>query len=313
MLISEATYIAPEHGGFPNAPGIYNEAQISAWKTVTDAVHKKGSFMFLQLWALGRAAGNTEFAGGDKPIRVVSSSATPLEDDYAIPHVLTVEEIKETIQQYVIAAKNAIRAGFDGVEIHGANGYLVDQFIQDTCNQRDDIYGGSYENRSRFAVELTEAVANAIGPARTGIRFSPFSTYQKMRMEKAETQFTNLLGSLDELGLAYVHLIESRVSGNMTTEQSGSLDFVFEVYHGPILFAGGFTPETARKLVDHDRKDRDVVVVFGRYFISTPDLVFRVQKNIPLNSYDRSLFYNAKEKRGYLDQPFSEEFLATQA
>lgn len=313
LLITEATYIAPEHSGYPNAPGIYNDAQTAAWKTVTDAVHKKGSFIFLQLWALGRAAGNTDFAGGDHLIKVVSSSAVPLEADYATPHALTIDEIKHTVQQYAAAAKNAVRAGFDGVEIHGANGYLIDQFIQDTCNQRTDAYGGSYENRSRFAVEVAQAVAKAVGPERTSIRLSPFSKYQKMGMPNAKEQFGDLLGRLNGLNLAYVHLIDSRIMGNVTVERTETLDFAFEAYQGNILVAGGNTPELAKKLIDEDRKERNVAVVFGRYFISNPDLVFRIQNGLALNEYDRKTFYDAKNVKGYLDYPFSAEYLATKA
>jgi NADPH2 dehydrogenase len=181
LLISEATYISHRHGGFPNAPGIYNDAQIEAWKGVTNAVHSKGSYIFLQLWALGRAATSKGLASG-KSMTVLSSSAVALEEGDRIPEALTVEQIKETVGEYAQAAKNAIKAGFDGVEIHAANGYLPDQFIQDTVNKRTDAYGGSEENRSRFIVETTRAVVDAIGADRTSIRLSPWSTYQGMRM-----------------------------------------------------------------------------------------------------------------------------------
>jgi NADPH2 dehydrogenase len=311
LLITEATYISPGHGGYPNAPGIYNKLQIEAWKIVTNAVHKKGSFIYLQLWALGRAAGNKEFAGTE-PITVRSSSAVPLQDDYVIPEPLTIDQIRETVQEYAQAAKNAIEAGFDGVEIHGANGYLIDQFIQDTCNKRTDEYGGSAENRSRFAIEVTQAVVDAVGAERTGIRLSPWSTYQGMRMQNPIPQFTDLITRLDKFGLAYVHLLESRISGNAEVESLDTLDFAFDAYHGPVLVAGGFKPDSARRLVDEERKERDVAVVFGRYFISTPDLVFRLQKGIDLNNYDRDTFYKSKSQKGYTDYPFSSEFLAAQ-
>jgi NADPH2 dehydrogenase len=312
LLITEATYISPEHSGYPNAPGIYNDTQIEAWKTVTNAVHEKGSYIVAQLWALGRAAGNKDFAGSD-PITVRGPSALPLQEEDVIPEALTVDQIKETVQQYAQAAKNAIKAGFDGVEIHGANGYLVDQFIQDTANKRTDAYGGSNENRSRFAVEVTQAVVEAVGANRTGVRLSPWSTYQGMRMEDPIPQFTDLITRLDKFGLAYLHLLESRISGNADVKSADTLDFAFDAYSGPILVAGGFTPDLAKKLVDEERKERDVAAVFGRYFISTPDLVFRIQKGIELNKYDRDTFYMAKTKKGYTDYPFSPEFLAVQA
>jgi NADPH2 dehydrogenase len=312
LLVTEATYISKRHGGYPNAPGIWSKAQINAWKNVTDAVHAKGSYIILQLWALGRASVNRDFAGG-LPMTVFSPSAVPLDESYPAPHAMTVEEIKETVQEYVQAAKNAIEAGFDGVEVHGANGYLMDQFIQDTANKRTDAYGGSNENRSRFAVEVTKAVATAVGAERTGIRLSPFSSYQGMRMQDPIPQFTNLVSQLDTLGLAYLHLVEGRVSGNAEVESTDSLDFAFDAFSGPILLAGGFTPELSRKVVDEERKERDVAIVFGRYFLSTPDLVFRIRHGLELNEYDRKSFYMPKTEKGYTDYPFSPEFMAAQA
>jgi NADPH2 dehydrogenase len=311
LLITEATYISHRHGGYPNAPGLYKDSQIEAWKTVTDAVHDKGSFIFAQLWALGRAAVNKDFTGGE-PMPVLSSSAVPLGEGYVAPEPLTVEQIKETVQEYAQAARNAIKAGFDGVEIHSANGYLPDQFIQDTCNKRTDAYGGSNENRSRFVIEVTQAVIDAVGAERTGIRFSPWSTYQGMRMQNPIPQFTDLISRLDKFGLAYLHLLESRISGHAKVESSDTLDFAFDAFSGPILVAGGFTSGLARKVVDEERKDRDVVVVFGRYFLSTPDLVFRIKNGLEPNDYDRTSFYLAKSQKGYTDYPFSPEFLAAQ-
>ncbi|OAK96299.1 FMN-linked oxidoreductase [Phaeosphaeriaceae sp. SRC1lsM3a] len=312
LLVTEATYISARHGGYPNAPGIWNSAQIEGWKNVTDAVHAKGSYIFLQLWALGRASVSREFAGGP-PMKVLGPSAVPLDDSYPDPHAMTIEEIKETVQEYVQAAKNAIEAGFDGVEIHGANGYLIDQFIQDTTNKRTDKYGGSNDNRSRFAVEVTQAVVAAVGAERTGVRFSPWSSYQGMRMENPIPQFTDLIRKLDTLNIAYLHLVEGRVSGSSIVESADSLNFAFDAFTGPILLAGGFTPDLARKVVDKEHKDRDVAIVFGRFFISTPDLVFRIQHGLELNKYDRNSFYLAKSEKGYVDYPFSPEFLAAQA
>jgi NADPH2 dehydrogenase len=180
LLITEATLITGQHGGYPSVPAIETQEQIDAWKVVTEAVHKKGSFIYLQLWALGRVA-NKDFAQS-QGITVKSSSATQLADEYAVPKEMSVEEIKETVGAYAQAAKNAIEAGFDGVEIHAANGYLIDQFLQDTCNKRTDNYGGSVENRSRFAMEVTQAVVDAVGADRTGIRLSPFSEFQGMKV-----------------------------------------------------------------------------------------------------------------------------------
>lgn len=308
LLISEATYISEQHGGYPNVPGIYNQAQIEGWKKVTDAVHQKGSFIYLQLWALGRVA-NKEYAQAHG-ITVKSSSATQLSDDLAVPQEMTKQDIDSTVAAYAQAAKNAIAAGFDGVEIHGANGYLIDQFLQDTCNKRTDAYGGSVENRSRFAMEVARAVVAAVGAHRTGIRLSPFSEFQGMKMADPIPQFSDIITKLDTLNLAYLHLVESRIAGNADVEASESLDSLLPLYHGPLLIAGGLTAESAKKLVDHEHADRDIVAVFGRYFISTPDLVYRIERGIDLNPYNRDTFYKAKSPEGYIDYPFSEEFLA---
>lgn len=193
LLITEATVIAPRAGGYPNIPGIWSEAQVAAWKKVrllvlgatsvltlsqiTQAVHANKSFIYLQLWALGRAANPGQLKKEDPSFSYVSASDVPMSDGRPAPRPLTLSEVQEYPPLYAQAARNAIRAGFDGVEIHGANGYLINQFIEDTTNKRDDIYGGSIENRSRFALEVTEAVVNAIGEEQTGIRFSPWGTF----------------------------------------------------------------------------------------------------------------------------------------
>jgi NADPH2 dehydrogenase len=307
LLVTEATFIAPEHGGYASVPGIYSQAQIDAWRNVTDAVHKKGSYIYLQLWALGRVADPNQ--AKKEGITVKGASAIPVHEKYDAPVPLTLEEIKATIRAYAQAAKNAVAAGFDGVEIHGANGYLIDQFIQDNTNQRTDQYGGSIENRSRFAYEVTEAVVNAIGAERTGIRLSPFSEFQGMRMKDPIPQFTDVIKKLNTFGLSYVHLVEPRVSGNIDIETTDSLNPFVDLWSGPLLIAGGFKPDSAKKLVDEEYPNRDVVVVFGRYFISTPDLVFRLQKGIELAGYDRDTFYNPRKAEGYTDYPFSKEFL----
>lgn len=307
LLITEATMITAQHGGYPNVPVIENQEQIDAWKKITEAVHKKGSYIYLQLWALGRVA-NKQFAEANG-ITVKSSSATQLSDDYAVPKEMTVEEIKETVAAYAQAAKNAIEAGFDGVEIHGANGYLVDQFLQDKVNKRTDSYGGSVENRSRFAMEVTQAVVDAVGADKTGIRLSPFSEFQGMRMDDPVPQFSDIIKKLNTLNLAYLHMVESRVSGNADVEGYDSLKPLIPLWtSGPLLLAGGFKADSAHRLLDEEHKDRDVVVVFGRYFISTPDLVFRLEKGIDFTPYDRDSFYIPKSEKGYTDYPFSEEF-----
>jgi NADPH2 dehydrogenase len=187
LIISEATFISPRGSGYGNVPGIYSPAQITAWKEIADSVHAKGSFIFLQLWALGRTAnpGNLSKEGNE----LVSSSAVPMGEGAPTPRALTEDEIEQFIKDYAQAGRNAIDAGFDGVEIHGANGYLVDQFTQDTSNKRTDGWGGSIEKRARFAVEVSKALVEAIGADKVGIRLSPWSPFQGMKMEEVQNQW----------------------------------------------------------------------------------------------------------------------------
>jgi NADPH2 dehydrogenase len=309
LLITEATFISPRASGYPNVPGIWNAEQIEAWKEVTKAVHEKGSYIFLQLWALGRAADPKALKelGG---YEVVSSSPTPEKETSPVPHELSVEEIKGFVGDYAQAAKNSIEAGFDGVEIHGANGYLVDQFTQDVCNKRTDGYGGSIENRSRFGLEVAKAVVDAVGADRTGIRLSPFSSFQGMKMKDPIPQFSHLLKGLKQLNLAYVHVVESRISGNADTESTEKIDFVLDIWGktSPVLVAGGFKPDSAKRAANEEYRDRDVAIVFGRYYISNPDLPFRLKNELELAQYNRDTFYKAKSMEGYTDYPFSKEF-----
>lgn len=282
LLITEATFISPQASGFPNVPGIWSQEQIQAWKKVTDAVHEKKSFIWLQLWALGRAAQPDMME--KQGLKVVSSSATPMPGQTggegkipAPPHALTEEEIWEFVKMYAQGAKNAIKAGFDGVEIHGANGYLVDQFTQDTCNKRTDKWGGSIENRSRFAIEVSKAVVAAVGAERTGIRLSPFSTFQGMLMKDPVPQFTDVATKLKELKLAYLHVVESRISGNADVETTEKVDFLIDIWGktSPVFIAGGFKPDSARRAVDEEYTDKDIAIVFGVSLVSIGFLVLR--------------------------------------
>jgi NADPH2 dehydrogenase len=243
---------------------------------------------------------------------MLSSSNIPISDKHPIPRPMTDEEIQGTIISFVQAAKNAISAGFDGVELHGANGYLIDQFLQDTCNQRSDRWGGSVENRSRFCLEVTEAVCEAIGPDRTAIRLSPFSDFQGMGMKDPALQFSHLISQLRTLNLAYLHLIEPRISGNTDrlSEKIESLDFALEAWQqsGPIVLAGGYTADKANKALDTNLRGETVAFAFGRYFISNPDLPFRLVNNLALTHYNRETFYKAKSPDGYNDYAFSESW-----
>ncbi|MCJ1402331.1 Chanoclavine-I aldehyde reductase fgaOx3 [Xylographa trunciseda] len=309
LLITEATFISPRASGSDNVPGIYSAAQIAQWKEITAAVHAKHSYIYLQLWALGRAADPDVLAA--EGYDYVSSSATPMSASAPTPRALTDDEIHGFIADYAAAATNAIAAGFDGVEIHAANGYLIDQFTQDTCNQRSDGWGGSVAKRARFGVEIARAVVAAVGAHRTGIRLSPFSTFQGMRMADPEPQFAHLVRELKALRLAYLHVVESRISGNADVETTEKIDFLVDEWGAtsPVLLAGGFTPESAKRAVEEEYKG-DVAVVFGRYFISNPDLPFRVLRGLGLEKYDRDTFYAKGSPKGYVDYPFSKEWEA---
>ncbi|KAG0649805.1 Chanoclavine-I aldehyde reductase fgaOx3 [Hyphodiscus hymeniophilus] len=316
LLVTEATLISPRAGGYPNVPGIHNEAQIKAWKEVTEAVHGKGSFIFCQLWALGRAAqpGVINADGFD----YVSSSAVATEEGLPVPRALTEEEIVQFITDYANAAKSAIAAGFDGVEIHGANGYLVDQFTQDNCNKRTDSWGGSVENRARFAIEVTKSIIDAVGAKRTAIRFSPWNDMNAMKMKDPQPQFSYIVSALKKLKIAYIHFVESR------NDETEKLDFLTDIWGktSPVLIAGSLTrggdglelqgshPSRAKAVLEKYPKT-DVVTVFGRYFISNPDLPFRLKKGLALTEYDRSTFYKVGSRDGYTDLPFSKEFQAS--
>jgi NADPH2 dehydrogenase len=311
LLVTEATFISREDGGYERAPGIFTDEHISAWRKVTDAVHANRSFIYCQLWSLGRTASPETAA--KEGYDVAGPDTIPMVPGKNSPRRLSEEEVQQRVRNFAQAAKNAVAAGFDGVEIHGANGYMVDQFLQASSNGRDDKYGGSVENRSRFGVEVAAAVVDAIGASRTGIRLSPWSKFQGMGLEDPVPQFSDLIRKLAGLDLAYLHLVEARVAGSGDAEDVAgqippTLDFAFDLWKNPLLIAGGLEPDLARELVDEKYPDKEIVAMFGRYFISSPDLPIRVLNGIPVNAYDRTTFYSHGTE-GYVDYPFSQEFL----
>ncbi|KAJ8522236.1 hypothetical protein ONZ45_g1185 [Pleurotus djamor] len=310
LLITEGIAIAPQAGGFPNLPGLWSDEQIAAWKEVTDAVHAKGSFIYAQIAAIGRPAVPALLAAQGLPY--VSASDVPLstQPDPA-PRPLTIPEIKEYVQVFVTAASNAVnRAGFDGVEIHGASGMLIDQFIQDVTNKRIDEYGGSIEGRSKFALEILDAVTKEIGQDRTAIRFSPWSTAQEMRMEDPKPTFSYLVSQLRDKfpDLAYLHVAEPRVSLGLEERDESTIpveeenDFMRKIWAPkPVITAGGMNRELA--IATADRGD---IVAVGRPFTSNPDLPVRWEHNYPLTPYDRPSFYLPGDAsgKGYSDFSF---------
>ncbi|KAJ7023478.1 NADH:flavin oxidoreductase/NADH oxidase [Mycena alexandri] len=315
LLITESTLIAAKAGGYPNMPGIWSSEQIDAWKEVVSSVHSKGSFIFVQLLALGRSAMPAVLVAEDPTFPFVSASNIPAASDADVrPRPLTTIEIDEYVELYVQAAKNAMEAGFDGVEIHGANGCLVDQFLQDISNDRPDAYGGSIENRARFPLKIVHAVTAAIGEHKTAIRFSPWSPFAGMGMANPVPTFTHIVSELKRLypELAYIHLIEPRISADSTLDTSEknaaqSNDFIREIWGDrPLISAGGYTRETAIKLAE----GKNNLIAFGRTFIANPDLPLRLKDNIPLHPYDRPTFYLPGQDiaTGYTDQPLATQF-----
>ncbi|KAL4787732.1 hypothetical protein BJX76DRAFT_318201 [Aspergillus varians] len=312
FIIGEAAQISASAGGIPHGPGIWSDAQVKAWKAITDAVHAKGSYIFCQLIALGRAANpGTLQAEGGFEVRAPSALAMPTDSGPGtVPKELSDREIEEVVASFADAGRNAIAAGFDGVEVHGANGYLVDQFLQDGTNQRADRWGGSIPNRARFGVEVARALVEAIGAERVGFRVSPWNTWQGMGMSDPVPQFTYLVEQLKEMKLAYLHVVESRVVNNVDCEKTEGIEFLLRVWGrtSPVLVAGGYTPSNAEAAFE-EYGDNEVGVVFGRHFLANPDLPFRIRHGVPLNQYHRESFYSPMQEEGYADYPFSEEFL----
>lgn len=309
LIITEANIVSAEHSGYTNAPGIWRQDQINAWKKITDEIHRKGSFIFLEVMAMGRMADVSE--AEKEGFTIVGASAIPWTDGATAPKAMTNEDIKRTVQQFGQAARNAMEAGFDGIELLGGNGMLVEQFLQNISNQRNDEYGGSIENRSGFAIEILQTMADAIGPHRVALRLSPWSKYLGLGMDDPIPQYSDIISKASQLNLAFLHLIESRIKGGDDVVSSDKLDFAIDLWNGVVFLAGGFTGDSARKAVDEEYPDRDIAVSFGRHFIANPDLVFRIKEHLPLNAYDRNYFYTLKEPKGYLDYPFSEEYLAS--
>ncbi|KAJ7113245.1 FMN-linked oxidoreductase [Mycena crocata] len=312
LLIGEATWVAQKAGAYTltvPSPGIWSETQITAWRQVTEAVHAKGSFIYCQLFAMGRGATTPELADPDFDFDLVSASAIPLPGETITPRELTVPEIQEYVKLFATAAENAVhKAGFDGVEIHGANGYLLDAFLQDTANQRTDAYGGSPENRARMLLETVSATVEAVGESKVAVRLSPWSTYQGMLMEDPIPTFSHVVRSLRAFPLlAYLSIIEPRVAGNITVEATAdnarhSNDFIREIWGTRTLISGGaYTRETAL-----ERAENGEIIAFGRAFLANPDLPLRLSKEIPLTRGDRSTYYvSTHDPEGYTSYPFA--------
>ena len=303
LIITEATPISPMGHGYPLLPGIYTDAQIAGWKKVTDAVHAKGGKIVIQLWHVGRISHPTLLNGATP---VAPSAIKPAGKaftfdglvDYVTPRALEANELPGIVADYVQAAKNALKAGFDGVEIHSANGYLLDQFLRDGSNQRTDNYGGGIENRARLLMEVTKAVVDAIGSDKVGLRLSPVNPFNDMKDSNPQAVFNYVTEQLNQFNLAYLHVVEGGIHGGGVADP---FDFAAmrKLCKSPYMANLSYDKARGNAAIASGHAD---AVAYGVPFIANPDLVERFRKDAPLNEADSSSFYGGTEK-GYIDYP----------
>lgn len=308
LLISEGVNISEQALGSPYTPGLYTAEQIAAWKKVTKAVHKHGGVIYAQLWHTGRV-GHSSVKNGQLP---VAPSAIAIEgqqhftptgmQDYEIPKALTTAEVKSIVQAYKTAAINAMEAGFDGVELHGAFGYLPNQFLADSANHRTDEYGGSIDNRNRFMLEIMQELVNAAGSGKAGIKLSPTSLYNSIIHSDPVAQYTPLIGALDKMPLAYIHLMNPLYPPDQLPPHYPRqvLDTFGHLTQHVIIANGGYTRETGEAELE---KGIAQVISYGALFLANPDLPKRFELNAALNEPDRATMFGGGEK-GYTDYAF---------
>ncbi|THU45778.1 hypothetical protein C4D60_Mb02t21570 [Musa balbisiana] len=310
LLIAEATGVSDTAQGYPDTPGVWTREQVEAWKPIVDAVHDKGGVFFCQIWHVGRVSDTSYQPNGQRPISSTDKQVlSQMPDDASIeehsrPRRLLTEEIPRIVEDFRLAARNAIEAGFDGAEIHGANGYLIEQFMKDSANDRTDEYGGSLENRCRFALEVVEAVVDEIGADRVGMRLSPFMDCLDCWDSDPEALALYMVRELNKHGILYCHMIEPRmaiVSGRYQIPHR--LLPMRKAFKGTFIAAGGYDRDEGNEVVDEGYTD---LVAFGRLFLANPDLPKRFELNAALNEYDRNTFYTSDPVVGYTDYPFLE-------
>jgi len=309
LIIAEATQVSPQGKGYAFTPGIHSDEQVEGWRKVTSAVHQEGGHIFLQLWHVGRISRPELQPNGHKPVApsaIKPEGAQTFIDeksgmvDILEPRALTSNEIPEIVEQFRRAAENAKRAGFDGVEIHGANGYLIDQFIRSKTNLRSDTYGGSIENRIRFPMMVVDAVVGVWGGQRTGIRLSPTGTFNDMQDDDPIATFGTLASHLNDSGIAYIEVVEDSFQGNEVEGRPESIiNAIRTGFTGTYIGNGNYTADEARRRIEAGLCD---LVSFGRPFISNPDLPERFSQSAPLNEYDSNTFYGG-DAHGYTDYP----------
>ena len=307
LIISEATQVTPHGQGYPSTPGIHTAEQVDGWRKVTDAVHAKGGVIFLQLWHVGRVSHSSFQPGGVLPVApsaiAITGQPTLTPDwktaPYETPRALETDEIPGIIEAYREGARNALAAGFDGVEVHGANGYLLEQFLHNRSNHRTDRYGGSVENRAGLLLEVTEAVVEICGRDRVGVRLSPFGTDNDVGDADPIGLYSYVLSRLEMLDIAYAHLIVGRGGPSTDNFVPQPVDQLRPFWRKTLILAGGFTGETANDAIASGQAD---AVGFGRHFIANPDLPRRLELGAPLNPYNRATFYGGGAA-GYVDYP----------
>lgn len=304
LIIAEATQVSPQGQGYQDTPGIYTPEQIAGWRVVTDAVHAKGGRIFLQLWHVGRVSHVDLQPGGAAPVApsaIPAATKTFVNNTFtetSMPRALNLEEIPGIVADFRQAAANAIAAGFDGVEVHGANGYLLDQFAKDGSNHRTDAYGGSVENRARLMLEVAAAVAAEIGPERTGIRISPVSPANGVSSSDPQLQFDYIVDHLSKLGLVYLHVVEGATGG---PRDVAPFDFagLRRRFSGTYIANNGYDLKLATAHLAAGEAD---LFAFGRPFIANPDLVARLQSGAALNEINPATIYGGGAE-GYIDYP----------
>ncbi len=304
LIITEGSQISTLGIGYPCTPGIHTPEQIDGWKMVTEAVHERGGRIFLQLWHVGRIS-HPAFHNGELPVS--PSAIKPAGEIYTpegmkpfeTPRALSVDEIHEVVQEYVSAAKNAIKAGFDGVEVHGANGYLVDQFLRDGTNQRDDEYGGSIKNRARFLFDILRGICGAIGSERIGVRLSPSGTFNDMHDSNPQKHFVYIAQKLNAFDLAYLHIVDALEGDIRHGANVVELRLLREAYRGVLVTNGGYDKARGDSAIHNGEAD---AVAFGALYLANPDLPERFKADAELNTPDPQTYYTQDEK-GYLDYP----------
>ncbi|MEM6974217.1 MAG: alkene reductase [Pseudomonadota bacterium] len=305
LILTEATQITPEGKGYIQTPSIHGETQVTAWRKITDAVHAAGGRIWLQLWHVGRISHVSLLPEGTVPVApspIRAEAQTFIKSGFADvsePRALETDEIPRLIADYRRAAENALAAGFDGVEVHAANGYLLDQFLADRTNRREDAYGGSIDKRLRLPLEVTEAVAAVWGADRVGIRFSPFGRFNDAGDTDPEALYTEVYRAFDRLGLAYLHVVEKFPGFDVPDAEAEALTRLRALWSGVYVANGDFDGATAADWVARGRAD---AVTFGRPFIANPDLPERIRIGADLNEPDGDTFYGGDE-RGYTDYP----------